>query len=304
MGPILTYEYKEQVTPVGLIDTPALAIRDWIGPGFFDLMGMRLLAGREFVWSDDGTSPSVAVISESLAKRLFPRGDALGQHVRIGTEREDQDREIVGIVNSASLWMIRTHKPMAIYVPLAQSSRLSYLSPRLDVWVAGDPVALADPLRRVIESMGQQVMLDSESLTSRIDWLLTNDRLIAGFASFFGVLAMLLAVIGLYGLMLYHVARRTGEIGVRMALGGSSRSILLLVLRDALILVLTGLMAGVLAALAASRLVESILFGLSGVNPAVLAASSAGLLTVALLAAFIPARRAAAVDPMRALRAE
>jgi predicted lysophospholipase L1 biosynthesis ABC-type transport system permease subunit len=210
----------------------------------------------------------------------------------------------VGIVNSASLWMIRIHAPMAIYVPLAQSSRLSYLGPRLDVWAAGDPVALADPLRRVIESMGQQVMLNSESLTSRIDWLLTNDRLIAWFASFFGVLAMLLAAIGLYGLMSYHVTRRTGEIGLRMALGGSSRSILLLVLRDALILALTGLMAGVLAAWAASRLVESFLFGLSGVNPTVFAASSVGLLLVALLAAFIPARRAAAIDPITALRSE
>jgi predicted permease len=304
MGPIYTYEYKEPVTPLNLIDTSVLAIRDWIGPGFFDLMGMRLLAGREFAWSDDGTSPSVAVISESLAQRLFPRGDALGQHVRIGTEREDQDREIVGIVNSASLWTIRTHKAMAIYVPLAQSSQLSYLSPRLDIWTAGDPVAAVDPIRRVIESMGQQVTLSSESLTSRIDWLLTNDRLIAWFASFFGVLAILLAAIGLYGLMSYHVTRRTGEIGVRMALGGSSRSILLLVLRDALILVLTGLTAGALAAWAASRLVESILFGLSGVDPMVFATSSAGLLMVALLAAFVPARRAAAIDPMTALRSE
>src|SRR5271154_5696553 len=92
MGPILTYEYKEPVKPLNVIGPSEPAIRDWIGPGFFNLIGMRLLAGREFLWSDDRTSPSVAIISESLAKRLFPRGDALGQHVRIGTEREDQDR--------------------------------------------------------------------------------------------------------------------------------------------------------------------------------------------------------------------
>jgi putative ABC transport system permease protein len=304
MGPILTYEYKEPVTRLNAIDTPVLAIRDWIGPGFFDLMGMRILAGREFQWSDDGTSPSVAVISASLAKRLFPQGDALGRHVRIGTEREDQDREIVGIVNSASLWMIRTHEPPAIYVPLAQSSRLSLLSPRLDVWTAGDPVAFAEPVRRVIDSMGQQVMLNSESLTSRIDWVLTNDRLIAWFAAFFGVLAVLLAAIGVYGLMSYHVTRRSGEIGVRMALGGSSRSMLLLVLRDVAILVLIGLIVGLAGALALSQLIGSMLFGLSGLDPTVLAVSMAALLFVALLAGYPPARRAAALDPMTALRAD
>lgn len=304
MGPGLPYEYKELVSRMGGSERSASAVRDWIGPGFFHLMAMRLLAGREFQWSDRPGSPSVAVISESLAKVLFPRGDAVGQSIRIGTDREDENRQIVGVVNSASLWLIRTHEPMAVYVPLAQSRQLSYLGALIDVWTTGDPTALAGAVRREIESKGREVVIRSEPLTDRIDRILTNDRLIAGLSSFLGMLAMLLAGIGLYGLMSYQVTRRTGEMGVRMALGASPGSVLLLMLRDVSTLVLVGLIAGLAGTLALARMAEVILFGLSGADPLTLGASAAGLFAVTLLAGYLPARRAAALDAMQALRAE
>ena len=304
MGPVLPYEFKELVSPKGGSEKSASAVRDWVGPGFFHLMGIRLLTGREFQWSDQAGSSSVAVISESLAKTLFPRGDAVGQSIRIGTAVEDQDRQIVGVVNSASLWMIRTLEPLAVYVPLAQSSHLSYLSPLLDVWTTQDPTALTLAVRREIESKGRQTVVRSESLSNRIDGLLTNDRLIAGFSSFLGILATLLAGIGLYGLMSYQVTRRTGEMGVRIALGASPGSVLRLVLRDVSTLVLVGLIAGLLGTLAVARIAEVILFGLSAADPLTLAASAAALFAVTLLAGYLPARRAAALDPIRALRAE
>jgi hypothetical protein len=304
MGPVLSYEFKESVSGDGASAGTTSAVRDWVGPGFFHLMGMRLLAGREFQWSDQPGSPAVAVISESLAKALFPRGNAVGRSIRIGTRREDQDRQIVGVVNSASLWLIRTHEPMAVYVPLAQSVHLSYLSPLLDVWTVGDPSALAGAVRRAIESKGRQFVVRSESLGNRIDGVLTNDRLIAGFSAFLGALAMLLAGIGLYGLMSYQVTRRTGEMGIRIAIGASPASVLLLILRDGGTLVLAGLVAGLMGTLALARMAEVILFGLSGADPLTLAASAAALFGVTLVAAYLPARRAAAVDPLQALRSE
>jgi predicted permease len=304
MGPAIPYEFKEPVSRKGSTQGSASSVRDWVGPGFFQLMGMRLLAGREFQWSDQAGSPSVAVISESLAKVLFPRGDALGQSIRIGTASQDQDRQIIGVVNSASLWLLRTHEPMAVYVPLAQSPHLSYFSPLLEVWTAGDPTTLTLAVRHEIESKGRQAVVRSDSLANRIDGLLTNDRLIAGFSTFLAILAMLLAGIGLYGLMSYQVTCRTGEIGVRMALGATPGSVLRLVLRDVSSLVLFGLMAGLLGALAIARVAEVILFGLSGTDPLTLTTSAVVLFAVTLIAGYLPARRAAALDAMKALRAE
>ncbi len=304
MGPGLSYEYKELVSGKGGSERSASAVRDWVGPGFFHLMGIRLLAGREFQLNDQQGSPSVAVISESLAKVLFPSGDAVGQSIRIGTDHEDEDRQIVGVVNSASLWLIRTHEPMAVYVPLAQSRQLSYLGSLLDVWTTGDPTASAGAVSREIKLKGRQVVIRSESLTNRIDRILTNDRLIAGLSSFLGILAILLAGIGLYGLMSYQVTRRTGEMGVRIALGASPGHVRLLVLRDVSALVFAGLIAGLVGTLAVARMAEVILFGLSGTDPLTLATSAAALFAVTLLAGYLPARRAAALDPMQALRAE
>lgn len=166
---------------------------------------------------------------------------------------------------------------MAVYVPLAQSSQLSYLSSLVDVWTTGDPIAIAGSVRREIEAKGRQIVLESESLTSRIDWVLTNDRLIAWSASFVGILATLLAGIGLYGLMSYLVTRRTGEMGIRIALGASPGSILWLVLRDVSTLVLVGLALGVLGTLAVACIAQVVLFGLSGTDPFVLAGSAAAL---------------------------
>src|SRR5205085_10958577 len=153
-----------------------------------------------------------------------PNANALGQHIRSGTDPSQQDLEIVGIVNSASLWLIRTHEPPAVYAPIAQIPYLEFLDPNVDVLTAGAPAQLSGAVRRVIESMGHERPLHIQTLDQRTDWVLTNDRLIAILSAFFGLVVLFLAGIGLYGLVSYSVARRTGEIAVRMAVGASRQS--------------------------------------------------------------------------------
>ena len=175
-----------------------------VGPGFFDVAGMRLLAGRDFTWRDDESVRKVAVISESLSRRLFPAGDAIGKLIDFGN---DKGLEIVGVVNSATLWSTRSHEPMAVYSALMQESE--YNEENLDLRVKGDAAAIAPAARRVLESMGRHYALNIETIEQRSDRFLTVDRLIAMLSSFFGGLALLMASIGLYGLMSYAVERRT-----------------------------------------------------------------------------------------------
>jgi predicted permease len=275
------------------------AVQEWISPGFFHMIRMRLLAGREFEWRDDATSPSVAIVSESLARRLFPNADPIGQKIDIGTEK---GFEIVGVVNSASLWKARTHEPMAVYYAMMQTPE--YNQPQISIRVAGDPMAIAPSARQILALMGNHWALAAATLEARADRFLSAERMIALLSTFFGGLALLLASVGLYGLMSYAVTRRTSEIGIRMALGAQRGNVLILILREVSWLVLAGLAIGIPVALAASRLVSGLLFGISATDPVTIASSAAILLAVALFAGYLPARRASRMDPMTALRCE
>ena len=295
-GPMTVYEYTEAASRPSSPEPPLQAVQEVIGPEFFHLAGMRLLAGRDFTWRDDDTARPVAIISESLSRRMYPAGDALGNHIDSG---ERKGLEIVGIVNSASLWVGRSHEPMAVYLALMQLPEDN--SPTLDLRMRGNVLADAG---HVVESMGWHYSIRSQTLEQRADSIRSTDRIIALLSSFFGGLALLLASIGLYGLMSYAVERRTPEIGVRMALGARSSEVQILILRDVLWLVLAGLCVGIPLAWACSRLISGMVYGVTIDDPVTIALSSSILLIVSAVAGYLPARRASRIDPMVALRSE
>jgi putative ABC transport system permease protein len=299
MGPAYGYEVKAPVLPTHSSVAPMEAVQEWVGPGFFHMIGMRLLADRKFDWRDDTTSPPVAIVSESLARRLFPNTNPIGQKIDIGTEK---GFEIAGVVNSASLWKPQSREPMAVYYSMMQQPE--YNQPQISIRVAGDPVVIAPGARRIVASMGNHWALAAATLEARTDRFLSAERMIALLSTFFGGLALLLAAVGLYGLMSYAVTRRTSEIGIRMALGAQRGNVLRLILREVSWLVLAGLAVGIPVALAASRLISGLLFGISATDPVTIASSAAILLTVALFAGYLPARGASLIHPMTALRSE
>lgn len=299
MGPVLGYEFKSPASVPSAQIAPAQAVFEAVGPRFFHLAGMRLLSGRDFDWRDSENAQAVAIISESLARHLFPSGDAIGKLIDFGDRKGLQ---VIGVVNSASLWMPHSHAPMAVYVALMQLP--NYNSSTLDIRTSGDPMAVLPSVRGVLTSMGRHLALRSETLEQRASKFLATERMIAMLSTFFGGLALLLASVGLYGLMSYAVARRTSEIGLRMALGARPATVQSLILKEVLWLLFVGMAAGIPVALAASRLVTNLIFGVTGTDPATILIAAGILLAVALMAGYLPARRASRIDPMMALRSE
>ncbi len=278
------------------------AIDEVIGPDFFSTMGMRLLAGREFTWSDDEHSPQVAVVSQTLAQRLYGTHSPIGQDLYWGVRATQMKLRIVGVVNSASLWNVSTIQPMAIYRPLLQ--RPDYDEPLMDVRTAPDPATLKSAAERVIRSLGHHYSLRTATLDERISSFITVQRLTALLAGFFGAAALLIASVGLYGLVSFHVTQRTRELGVRLALGAQSRQVLLMVLREVLLIATFGCLLGLLSSIALRSYIAGLVFGVSATDPLVLASGILILIGVSMLAGFAPARRASAVDPAEALRSD
>jgi predicted permease len=274
-----------------------------VSPGFLRTLGITLLRGRDLGWRDDEQHPHVAIISSSLAGRLFPSGDALGQHIRFGFMPELQNLEIVGIASNARLFDLHSAAAPVLYVSCLQYPQWMQEG-HLFVRTREAPEALAKTVGNEVESLGHEYPLSTKTIAQEVDQALVEEHVIALLSSFFAALALLLASIGLYGLMSYAVTWRTREIGIRMTLGAPPRNVLWVVLREALALALAGLGIGIPCALAASRLLASVLFGLSPHDLPTLAAVSLLLLTVALLAGYLPARRASRTDPMAAVRIE
>ena len=272
-------------------------------PGLFETAGISLLRGRSFNWQDDEHTPSVAIVSKNFAEKLFPEGDAIGQHIDVLTIRKWQNLQIIGVVSNASLYDIRKQPPPTVYLPATQYGDYMGWS-HLLVQTTFPLATIAGPLRQTVESLGHEYVTSIKTVRQNIDRSLLQERVTAMLSGFFGALTLLLAAIGLYGLMAYTVAQRTREIGIRLALGAARLRVLKMILREALALVLAGVLMGLPGALAASRLIAHMLFGLSPNDPATLAFVTSALLVVGTLAAYLPARRAMKVDPMVALRWE
>jgi predicted permease len=273
-----------------------------IGREFFATMGIPIVLGRGFGPQDTDRSQKVAVISEAMAQRFFPNSSPLGRRFGIDGPESSEQIEIIGVVKDAKYMNLTEQtRPMAYYPHSQGSGPLSNFVVRY----SGAPEAVIPQVRRAIREVNRTLPIDEVvSLSEHIGRSLTQQKLVARLAAFFGILALLLACIGLYGILSYAVARRTNEIGIRMALGAQRANVLWLVLRDALKLVIAGVAVGLLGSLAATQTVSTLLYGLKPNDPPTIAAAALLLLTVAALAGYLPARRAARVDPMVALRDE
>jgi predicted permease len=273
-----------------------------VSPGYFDAVGMTLLEGRAIDDRDhEGSAPAV-VVNQKFAEHFFKERPALGGHIRFGPAGEAPNLEIVGIAGDAKYNEMREQAPEVAFVPVFQ--RPEFIE-SLDIRTSGDATALTAEVRRVLGEVDRNLPIRNvTTLSAQVERRLSQERLLTTLTSFFGALALLLASIGLFGVMSYAVSGRTSEIGIRMALGAESASVLWMVLRESLGLVVIGAAAGLVAAAASTRLLSGLLYEMSPTDPAAFVASGVVLLAVAAFAAYIPARRAARVDPIVALRYE
>jgi predicted permease len=274
-----------------------------VSPGYFEAMGIHILAGRDFTVKDGFGAPLVAVVNARFAKRFFGDKVAVGRHFGRGSDPGTPTNiEIIGVVNDTRYESLRDPIPEQVFVSFAQNSNNAAWA---YVRTIRDPDSAFRAVRAAIREMEPNLpLLNMKTLDTQLDESLVTERMIATLSSVFGALATLLALVGLYGVMAYMVTRRAREIGIRMALGARAASVVWLVMREVLVVVGAGVALGVPAALALSRLVESQLYGIQPNDPASIALATLLLAGVASLAGYLPARRAAASDPVRALRTE
>ena len=270
---------------------------------YFSTVGLRLVEGR--TWSPDEARPDgrSTIINESMARRFFPNGGAIGKRWTYGDPLADDSPLIVGVVEDAKYMDVRGTAPNMIY-RLAAASPADTLG-NLEMRTAVAPISLANTVRQALSEVEPALpVFDVVPLDQRVNRGLINDRLIANLTSAFGLVALLLACLGLYGTISYNVARRVAELGLRMALGADRRNVLWLVIREAIVLVAIGAVLGLPLAFAAGRSLVSMLHGVDPVDPLSYTQATALLLVVAGLAAYVPAYRASRIDPMVALRSE
>ena len=273
-----------------------------VGPGYFSTIGQPLLAGREFTVKDAAGAPRVAIINETMAKYYFGNENPLGRHIGWGRDKTT-DIEIVGVARDSKTATLRGQVKRFVYTPYTQEPELGQISFYLRA--RGNASGIGASVRQAMRKVDSGLpIFDMKTMTAVMDESLFLERMVAALSVAFGGLATLLAAIGLYGVMSYTVARRTREIGIRMALGAERDSVMWLVLREVGLMAGIGVGLGLPLAFALSRVVQSQLFDLSAHDPVAMIASAALLVVVALAAGYLPARRATRIDPMLALRYE
>jgi len=275
-----------------------------VASNFFTAMEIPLLAGRNFTARDDEDAPKVAIVTHTLARRYFADENPVGQRFQFGANANAPAStiEIVGVARDAKYTTVRDAEPVTIYLPAPQMLEgvANYY-----VRTAGDPATIGPAIRSAVREIDPGLpVIDFRTQEQQIERRNSQERLFAQLSGFFGVAALLLACVGLHGLMSYLVLQRTGEMGLRLALGALPGQVLQMVLRESLTLVAVGLGLGLAVAYSVRRFVEATLFGLTAADPLTYAVVAGVLVAVTLLASLRPAQRAARVDPMIALRAE
>jgi putative ABC transport system permease protein len=270
-----------------------------VSPDYFRAMELRVIKGRAFTDLDNEKSPLVVVISETMARRYFPNDEPLGKRIGRGPDRW---REIVGVVRDVKHFGLDADTPPTMYFPMRQvPARAMNLIAR----TAGDPLSLAPSLRAQVWAGDHNLAIANlGTMKDLVSASVVQQRFILLLLGCFAALALLLATVGIYGVMSYAVTQRTHEIGIRMALGARMTDVLKLIVRNGIVLTLIGVAIGLTLAFALTRLMTSLLFGVTPTDALTFAMVSAGLVLVALVACYIPARRATKVDPLVALRYE
>jgi len=290
------------VVPGMNIDEDIIVKHNVVGAGYFATMQIPLLAGRNFSSSDTSTSQKVAIISEYTAKTLFPRGNPIGRHYGLGDNKPENDVTVIGVAKDVKFHDLAEEPVNLDYFPYIQHP---WGFGDFEVRYTGGFAPVAAAVQQTIHSIDRNLPITRvTTLDEQVARSITNQRLVAQLSAFFGLLAVFLSCIGIYGVMSYVVNRRTNEIGIRMALGARRSNMLWMVLREILILVSIGVVIGVPVTLAGDRLVSKMLFGLRPSDPVTLVSATVILLIVAAIAGYLPARRASLMDPMVALRYE
>ena len=272
-----------------------------VSPGFTDTMGIPLIAGRALSDRDGEDAPKVVVVNQAAAKKFFGVANPIGQHFGFSAEKAGEV-EVVGLVRDAKYDDLRETEAPTLYQPFMQQIPASQT---FEVRTAGDPLSIVGALREAVRQMDPDIPITNViTQTASIEQRYAQETLLAKAYAIFGAIALVVAAIGLFGLMSYSVARRTNEIGIRMALGAEPMMVLRHVMGESMALVAIGIVAGVALAAATGRLVSSLLFGVTMFSPETMAAAMAVLAAVSAAASYLPARRASNVDPLVALRAD
>jgi putative ABC transport system permease protein len=291
--------------PVAPKDQPA-ADFFVVDPGYFRTMGIPLLKGRDFDDRDQRKSPQVIIVSETFARRHFPNEDVIGKRIKPGISTFEDEatpmREIVGVVGDVKNRALSTEPESVYYVPQMQ---IPFNQMIMVVKTIGDPHGLVKPVTGEVAAMdGDLPVFGVRTMEEYISRSVSTPRFNTTLLSIFAAVALILTVVGLYGVMSYAVAQRTSEIGIRLALGAQTKDVLALIIKQGLQLVLLGLGIGLLGAFALMKIISGLLFGVTTRDPVTFAAVTIVLAVIAMVACYVPARRATRVDPLEALRYE
>jgi predicted permease len=303
--PISGSGWNNRVRPDGSATESKNCNFNRVGPGYFKTMGTGLVAGRDFSDRDTLSAPKVAIVNAEFVKQIFGGANPLGRSFRVEGEagKPDPIYEIVGVVRNTKYFQLREDFIPIAFLPMAQDDDPGP-GTRLVVRAVAPMSGVMSGIKSVVASVNPQIGIRFRILSVQLTESLMRDRLMATLSGAFGLLAGFLATLGLYGVIAYMVERRRSEIGVRMALGADRARVLRLVLREAGLLLIVGLAAGTGLSIWAGQGAAALLFGVQASDPAILLGASALLACVALAASYWPARRAARLDPMIALRQE
>jgi putative ABC transport system permease protein len=277
-----------------------------VTPFYFTALGTPILTGRDFTPADRAGRPEVAIVNEAFVKKYLTGHNPVGKTFVLegfGPDRKDRQLEIVGMVANAKYRTLREEPQPTIYAPMAQSSQISS-SVRMVIKTLGDPWASRHAVLQAIAAVNKEIAVDFRTLDEDLGAAVLQERLIASLSACFGGLALLLAALGLYGVMSYSVTRRRNEIGIRMALGAEPDNVVRLVLKHVALITVAGLVVGIAGAMGTGRFINSLLFNLATYDGTMIAVTAVTLAVAAAIAGYLPARRASRIDPMTALRQE